>query len=116
MRISSAADPATRSFTVEVSVPKQARFLQPGTFAKARFVVDEKPGVLTIPQKALLSEEGIYSVFVVEQDTAYARTVDVGIRNGINAEIISGLESGEEVVHVGQNFLSDGYPVIRSEK
>ncbi len=115
-KVSSAADPDTRTFTIEASVPNSNGVLQPGTFAKASFIVDNKPDVLTIPQKALLSEEGIYSVFVVENDTAYARTVDVGIKNGVNAEITSGLKAGEEVVQLGQNFLSDGYPIVRSEK
>ncbi len=115
-KIASAADPETRTFDIEISIPNKAKLLQPGTFAKASFIVDEKPGVVTIPQRALLSEEGIYSVFVVENDTAYSRTVTVGIQNDVNAEIVSGVAAGEEVVQLGQAFLSDGYPIIRSEK
>ena len=63
-----------------------------------------------------LKEEGIYTVFVVENDTAHARTVTVGIKNGVNAEISSGLKDGEEIVQLGQDFLSNGYPIVRSEK
>lgn len=114
-RVSSAADPQTRTFTIEASIPNTDRRLQAGTFAKARFVIERVTDALKVPQVALTSEEGVFSIFVVENDTARARTVSVGINNGSYAQILSGLTVGEEVVCVGQAFLSDGYPVVRAE-
>lgn len=115
-KVSDAADPQTRTFGVEVSVPNEGRRLQAGTFAKVTFVVERRGNVLTVPQVALQSSEGVMSLYVVKGDTARARTVSLGISNGIDAEIASGLSNGEEVVVVGQGFLSDGYPVTRSAK
>jgi membrane fusion protein (multidrug efflux system) len=115
-KVSDAAEPQTRTFGVEVSVPNTSRRLQAGTFAKVTFVVERKDNVLTVPAAALLSNEGVMSLYVVKSDTAHGRTVGVGVSNGENTEIRTGLNSGEEVVVVGQGFLSDGYPVMRSKK
>jgi RND family efflux transporter MFP subunit len=115
-KVSDAADPQTRTFSVEVSVPNPNRRLQAGTFAKVTFVVERKDNILTVPAAALLSNEGVMSLYVVKSDTARGRTVGVGASNGKDTEIRTGLNSGEEVVVVGQGFLSDGYPVMRSTK
>ena len=115
-RVASAADPQTRTFTVEVSVPNLDQRLQPGAFAKAKFVIENSEAALRVPQSSLLSQEGVYSLFVVKNDTAYARTVTLGLKNETTIEILSGLEAGDEVVYLGQGFLSNGYPVVRSEK
>jgi membrane fusion protein, multidrug efflux system len=115
-KVSDAAEPQTRTFSVEVSVPNASRRLQAGTFAKATFVVERKDNVLTVPVAALLSSEGVMSLYVVKSDTAHERTVGIGASNGEQTEIRSGLNSGEDVVVMGQGFLSDGYPVMRSTK
>ncbi len=115
-KVSDAAEPQTRTFSVEVSVPNTDRRLQAGTFAKVTFVVERKSNVLTVPVAALLSSEGVMSLYVVKSDTAHERTVGVGASNGVETEIRTGLNSGEEVVIVGQGFLSEGYPVMRSAK
>lgn len=111
--IAQAADPATRTFAVQVTLPNPQGELQPGTFAKVKFVVDSKKDVISVPRNALLSTEGIYSLYVVQNDTAYTRSVTIGIVNDKHTEIVKGLDAGEEVVTLGQNFLANGYPVVR---
>ena len=113
--VAGAADPATRTFVVDATLPNEAGELHPGTFAKVKFVIDSKQGVIAVDRNALLSTEGIYSLFVVENDTAYARGVTVGIVNDKHTEILSGLKVGDEIVILGQNFLADGYPIVRSQ-
>ncbi len=115
-RVASAADPQTRTFTVEISVPNLEQRLQPGAFAKAKFVIESSESALRVPQSSLLSQEGVYSLFIVKNDTAYARTVTLGLKNETMIEVLDGVQPGEEVVYLGQGFLSDGYPVVRSEK
>lgn len=115
-RIASAADPQTRTFTVEVTVANPDRRLQPGTFAKARFITESVDNAVRVPQSALISEEGIYTLFVVQNDTARVRTVTVGAKNEHSVQVVSGVNAGDEIVYLGQAFLSDGYPIIRSEK
>lgn len=115
-RVASAAEPQTRTFTIEVVVPNPDGRLQPGAFAKAKFVIERAEQALKVPQAALLSQEGVNRLFVVKSDTAYARTVVLGLKNEHFVQVLSGVESGEEVVYLGQGFLSNGYPITRSEK
>lgn len=115
-KVSDAAEPQTRTFSVEATVDNTDRRLQAGMFAKVSFAIDKKDNVLVVPQAALQSSEGVMSLYVVKADTARTRTVGVGVSNGIDTEITSGLTSGEEVVVVGQGFLSDGYPITRATK
>ena len=115
-KVADAADPATRAFSVDVTIPNPGLRLQPGTFAAAHFVVDSRQNALTVPQNALISTEGIMSLYVIKNDTARVRTVSTGVTNGSIAEIVAGLSAGEEVVVLGQSFLSDGYPIVRSKE
>lgn len=115
-KVSDAADPQTRTFSIEISAPNPGARLQAGTFAKANFVIDRRDNVLAVPAASLLSSEGVMSLYVVQKDTARARTVEIGVSNGTDTEVMSGLTGGEEVVVVGQGFLSDGYPISRSAK
>lgn len=111
--VAEAANPATRTFSVDVRVPNPDGQLQAGMFGKATFVIDHKEGVISVDRNALLSTEGLYEVYVVERDTAYFRRVNIGIVNDVHTEITSGLRPGDEVVVVGQAFLSSGYPIVR---
>ncbi|MCK4856709.1 MAG: hypothetical protein KAT58_01960, partial [candidate division Zixibacteria bacterium] len=89
--------------------------LQAGTFARVRFVIDRCENVIRVPQSALISIEGIYTLYVIERDTAYTRNVTLGVSNGVTAEIVSGLAPDEEYVVLGQAFLDNAYPIVRSQ-
>jgi multidrug efflux pump subunit AcrA (membrane-fusion protein) len=47
-------------------------------------------------------------VFVLNKDMVVRRTVRVGFTDDVNAEILSGVESGNPVVTAGQGSLRDG--------
>jgi HlyD family secretion protein len=53
---------------------------------------------LQIPASALFRHNGGWAVFVKEGDRARRREVKVGQRNGLAAQILEGLNEGEEVV------------------
>jgi HlyD family secretion protein len=58
----------------------------------------ESNGVLTVPTGALFREAGQWSVFVISEDKATLRKVELGHRNDDNAEILDGLEQGDSVI------------------
>lgn len=74
----------------------------------ARFVVWEGDNLLIVPTSALFRSETGWAVFVVEGHRAVRRDVEVGWQNGLSAEVISGLEEGEEVVVHPPGDLEDG--------
>lgn len=69
-----------------------------GYRVEASFVVWKADDVLQIPASALFRHNGGWAVFVKEGDRARRREVKVGQRNGLAAQILEGLNEGEEVV------------------
>jgi RND family efflux transporter MFP subunit len=112
--ISSAADPATGTYTVEVPVvPGEARFVQ-GLVAKVQLVPRGSPSVPVVPVEALLEANGDEAqVFVLDgaHDVVHRSTIRVGRMCGGEVEVRGGLEPGARVVVDGAAFLEDGETV-----
>lgn len=92
---------------VEVQNPGAWR---PGASVAGRLVLERRPGVL-VPDLSLVLRPAGNVVYVIEDDTARQRVVEVGERLGKQVEIRSGVEGGERVAADGAHFLSDGAPV-----
>jgi multidrug efflux pump subunit AcrA (membrane-fusion protein) len=81
-------------------------------FATVTLVTNAKHDVPVIPRSAVINTYGSWIVFTVKGGTtAERREITLGLESEEFMEVLSGLELGEQVVTVGQNFLSDGDPV-----
>jgi multidrug efflux pump subunit AcrA (membrane-fusion protein) len=67
--------------------------------------------VVSAPKDALLQQRGGWMVYVVKDDKAEARRVELGQAVGDRIEIVSGLEAGEVVVVRGNERLRPGQAV-----
>jgi RND family efflux transporter MFP subunit len=110
------ADPTTRSYTVEISVPNPARRLRAGMVAEATITTAKTTSALVVPAAAVVHDAGVNgttSVYVVDRDAArvHARRVTTGAPRGDSLEITSGLATGDRVVVAGQQRLRDGAKV-----
>jgi len=108
-----AADPATRSYTVEISVPNPRRRLRDGMVAEATITTNATTSAILVPAAAVLHEgtvNGATIVYVVDHDGArvHARRVTTGAARGDSLEIASGLDASERVVVAGQQRLREG--------
>ena len=102
----------TRTMHTEVDVPNPQRVLMPGLYAEAEVALDEKENVPTVPLQALTHEGNKTSVFVVSpKDEIEDRAVQVGLQTTTDAEIISGLSEGEQVVVSDRSGLKPGQKV-----
>ncbi len=106
--VNAAANPATRTFEVQVLAANPRGELKPGMFARVAVVVAAKEDALVVPADALLGSETDRSVYVVSNDVAVRRAVRVGISQNGLAEIVSGLSEGEHLVVMGQQMLQQG--------
>jgi len=50
-------------------------------------------------------------VFVVVDGKAQVRQPQLGINDGYQTQVLSGLERGDQLIVVGQQLLNDGDPV-----
>lgn len=111
-----AADPATRSYTVEISVPNPARRLRDGMVAEATITTKATTSAIVVPAAAVVHEgtaNGATVVYVVDHDGAavHTRRVMVGAAHGDSLDIASGLDANERVVVAGQQRLREGAAV-----
>lgn len=109
--LSSAADPKTKSFYLEVKLENPDRVLKQGMFAEVHISIDHKENVLTVPVDAVLQRSGENLVYTVADGIARENRVEVGISNGKLAEITGGLNEGDQVIVLGQQGLVDGAKV-----
>jgi HlyD family secretion protein len=84
------------------------RALGDGYRVEVRIVVWEAKDVVKAPTSSLFRRGDRWAVFVVEDGRARVRTVELGQRNGLEAQVLSGLEAGERVVVHPADTLEDG--------
>ncbi len=108
-QISPIVDETTRLGTVRIALPKTSGF-KPGMFVKG--VIERgSRSALTVPNSAVLSDEGVDYVFVLQNGLAKKQQVTVGARVKDSAEVVNGLQPGEQVIVSGAGFLNDQDPV-----
>jgi len=79
-----------------------------GYRVEVRIVVWQGDGVLKVPASSLFRRGEDWAVFAVDGGRATFRRLDVGRRNGAEAQILSGLREGEPVVLHPSDSLRDG--------
>ncbi len=93
------------------SPPDQWRVLGDGFRMEAHFVVWEGESILQIPSSALFRSGDKWTVFVEKGGRARKHIVEVGQRNGLAAQIISGLNEKEKVLAYPDDTISEGTKV-----
>jgi len=103
---------STRTMHTEVDVRNVDRELVPGMYAEATLTLARKDQALAVPLQAVIHQGGQASVYVVNQaNQIESRTVTLGIQTETDAEVLSGLHSGESVVVSDQASLRPGQQV-----
>lgn len=105
------ANAQTKLYTVTLTVPADVSGLLSGMFADVTFRTNASENAVVVPTEAILTSGEEQYVFVVENDTAKYVPVTTGLTDNGVTEITSGLQPGQQLVTVGQAYLSDGAPV-----
>ncbi len=107
--VSPSADPNTTTVQVWVQIPNPGERLKPGTTVHASIVTEEYKAASVVPVAAILpGEEGGTAVLTVTPDSiAHQRAVKLGVREGNQVQILSGVNPGDEVVIVGGLGVDD---------
>ncbi|MBI4751507.1 MAG: efflux RND transporter periplasmic adaptor subunit [Acidobacteria bacterium] len=111
-----AADPKSRTFNIEVSIPNPDQLLRPGMVVSLSVEPEPvAPAQPVIPLNAILKPKGNpagYAVFVVvEQDgrqIARLREVTLGSASGRTVFVTEGVKPGDRVITTGGTQVTDG--------
>ena len=91
-----------------VSPPEKWAQLGDGYRMEASFILWEAQDVLQIPVSALFRYKDGWAVFVFRDRKAHLRTIKTGYKNGLNAQVVSGLDEGDAVITHPSGSIEDG--------
>jgi len=103
--VDSVVNPETRTVNVRTEVANPDGRLKPDMFANVQIVTDVNRAAISIPQSAVLNDEGKSIVFVADGNGYKKRQVQPGIQNNDRVEIVDGLNPGDKVVVKGNYLL-----------
>lgn len=103
--VDNVVDPDTRTVKVRTEVANPDGRLKPDMFANVQIVTDVNRAAISIPQAAVLNDEGKTIVFVADGNGYQKRQVQAGIQNNDRVEIVDGLSAGDKVVVKGNYLL-----------
>ncbi|MCP4209311.1 MAG: efflux RND transporter periplasmic adaptor subunit [Shimia sp.] len=114
--VSRSADPQTRTFRVEVTVPNEDLVIRDGQTAEIMISADGAAAHF-LPQSSLtLNDDGTLGVRIVEEGGVVAfKAVDL-LRDGTDGIWVGGLPAQASVIVVGQEFVVEGVTVAPTYK
>ncbi|HDP68341.1 MAG TPA: efflux RND transporter periplasmic adaptor subunit [Candidatus Marinimicrobia bacterium] len=119
-------NPLTRSAQVEIVIDNPDYRLRPGMYASVNIITEKKDDVLLIPAHAIIEKTNLQylgseisntkvttekHVFIVKDNLALRRFVTTGIEDGGTVEILTGLNTNDILVTLGQYDLADSIKV-----
>ena len=105
-------DPNTRTFPVEIKIDNHDERIRPGMFARVTISFGTQNHVV-VPDLAVVKQSGAGDryIYVYKNGKVSYEKVTLGRRMGNKYEIISGVNSGDQVVVSGQSRLNNGMEV-----
>jgi membrane fusion protein (multidrug efflux system) len=111
VRVYPEIDRQTRHRLVEAKILDKIN-LASGMFARIKVSVESVPDALVVPSESVLTTpSGEKILMIVKEDKAVRVKVSLGVVQGDRAQIVSGIEAGDQVIVLGQESVKDGAPV-----
>ena len=94
---------------VDITSPcEQWQRLGDGYSVEARFLLWQEDNVLQVPASSLFRHNEGWASFVLSEGYARLHPVEVGQRNGLTAQILTGIEEGDSVINHPSDEIDDG--------
>lgn len=114
--ISPTADEQTYTYAVRIEIANKDGAVKGGMFARAEFAFEGKKSAVVIPRNALELEGNQWYALTVEGDIVKKVYVTIGIDNGKEVEVVSGLQEGQQLIVKGKEYVEDGEQVVITDK
>jgi membrane fusion protein, multidrug efflux system len=105
-------DQTTGTVRLRSTFDNKSAALFPNQFVNARLLVDTHRNVVLLATAAIQRTSNSQYVYLVQPDSTVAvRTINIGVSEGEDSEITSGLNAGDAVVMTGADKLEEGTKV-----
>jgi len=102
-------DPTTGTLRLRANFGNKDGKLFPSQFVNARLLVEEKTGIVVLPNAAIQRNTNTTYVWLIKPDQSVTvRPVTIGVTEGDQTEIKSGVDANDVVVTVGVDRLIEG--------
>lgn len=123
--IDQAIDPLSKTFQIEVLITNADNNIKSGMYGEFMLPTASVERSIIVPETALSSQTEVqinkqtgtqetlkrYFLFVVENERAKMKEVEVGLISNSRAEIISGINFNDKVIVVGNNIVQEDQKV-----
>lgn len=99
------------TYPVKVIVNGSNKELIAGMFAEVRIKSEHNSSAIIVPSESVIVKNGEASVVILDGKMPVITPVETGIDNGVQVEIISGVNEGDTVVVSGQQYVTEGEEV-----
>jgi RND family efflux transporter MFP subunit len=108
--VNPAVDPTSRSAIVEASIENGDNALRSGMFATARIVREGGSSGVFVPRTAVVHDQTTqsYRVFVIQENVAKLRVVQLGTEEGDMVQILNGVNADETIAVSNLDQLYEG--------
>ncbi len=96
-----------KTYPVRIKIDNKDGKLRAGMFAQLDINTTNSHDVLAIPKISVVSEQGEDYVFIVEENRAIRKTVQLGATFDKYFEVKGGISNGDTLVISGQNYLAN---------
>ncbi len=93
------------SYPVKISVSNKNHIIKSGMFADVTITINEAKDVIVVSRNSLELSDNHWYAYTVLDSIVTVSEVEVGLDNGIDVEIINGLEVGQQLIVTGQNYV-----------
>lgn len=111
-RVAPVVDATTGTVKLTIGLPEDMvggeRGFLPGMYAEVTLTTEQRERATLLVKEAIIRDEDEPYVFVLEGDRVKRKPVELGLEDDKNAEVLSGVSVGEEVVIAGHAGLKDG--------
>jgi membrane fusion protein, multidrug efflux system len=109
--IAMAMDPNTKAFRVEATFPGFRKDVNYGVTAEIGIQILSKANVFLVQRHHILREDGKSYVYKAVDGKAVRTEIVTGLDNQMQYEVLSGLDSGDQLITQGLKSLSDGIKI-----
>ena len=113
--VSSRIDPSTRSILARVIVDNKSYEIIPGQLMTVKVIYDQKLQ-LGVPESAITSQGNTAFVYVIENQKALKKNIEIGRRNFGKVSVLNGINEGDIVISEGISKVRDQSKVKVIEK
>jgi RND family efflux transporter MFP subunit len=107
-RVAESLDLEVRTMVVEGEIDNADRRLRAGMFGRVTLDLEEHKDALVVPALAVTTVKRKSSVLLVEEGKVVKRAIKTGADNGIEVQVLEGLDGKEDVIVAGGSLVSEG--------